>query len=151
MVFSIVPLIAGLAGVAVMTLFLRRARFFHLPETQMIRAIGSMITKDTERALLPGTLIHTVAGVFFAYFYAFFLTTAPDAQQSIVLVTVVCTIIGFVHGLMVTLFLVISVAQYHPVEQFRKLEPGDMAAHVIAHVSYGATVGFLLGWLPTVF
>ena len=151
----LVPGIAGLIGVAVMTFFLRRARFLHLPETQMIRAIGSMITKDPKKALLPGTIIHTLGGVLFAYGYFLFLKTAPDAGGSIFIIVVVCTMMGFVHGLMVTLFLVISVAQYHPNERFRKLDPGDMAAHVIAHIAYGATIGWLMAglpvWMPSVF
>ena len=151
----LVPGIAGLIGVAVMTFFLRRARFLHLPETQMIRAIGSMITKDYDKALLPGAIAHTTAGVLFAYGYFFFLKTAPDTGGSIFTIVVVCTMMGFVHGLMVTLFLVISVSQYHPREEFRKLEPGDMAAHVVAHIAYGATVGLMLAglpiWMPSVF
>ncbi len=150
MVLSIVPFLAGLGGVIVMSFFLRRSRFLHLPETQMIRALGSIITKKKENALLPGAIAYTIGGIVFAYCYAFFLTTAPDAHGSIMLMVVVCTLIGFVHGLMVTLFLVISVAQYHPIKEFRRLQPEDMAAHVIAHVAYGATVGLLMGWLPKV-
>ncbi len=149
----LVPGIAGILGVLVMTLLLRRARFLRLPETQMIRAIGAMITKDASRALWPGFLVHLSAGIVFAYIYALFLSTAPtqgEGGMGLFLMVVVCTLMGFVHGLIVTLFLVISVAQYHPVESFRKLEPGDMAAHVIGHIGYGATVGFVLGWLPGV-
>lgn len=142
------PLIAGILGVIVMTFFFRRARFFHLPETQMIRAIGSMVTKDYETALLPGTIIHTIGGIMFAYLYSFLLSTAPNTEGSVMVVVVVCTMMGVVHGLVVTLFLVISVAQYHPLERFRQLDPGDMAAHVISHIAYGLTVGTTLGFLP---
>ncbi len=142
------PLIAGLTGVVVMNFFLRRARFLHLPETQMIRAIGSSITRNADNALLPGTIIHTVGGIFFAYVYAFLLSTAPDTQGSLMVYVVACTLMGLVHGLVVTLFLVISVSQYHPLDQFKKLEPGDMAAHVISHIAYGLTVGLGLGILP---
>lgn len=149
----LVPGIAGLCGVLIMTLLMRRARFIRLPETQMIRAIGAMITKDEDRALWPGFLIHMITGIIFAYIYALFLSTAPkqaDTGMGLFLYVVVCTLMGLVHGLVVTLFLVISVAQYHPVERYRSLEPGDMAAHVIGHIGYGATVGFVLGWLPGV-
>ena len=147
-VFSVVPAISGFAGVVIMTIFLRRARYLHLPETQMIRAVGSFFTKNYDTALLPGTVLHFVAGIAFAYFYALFLTTAPDTGGNPAVPIVVCTLIGFVHGLIVTLFLVITVAQYHPLDQFRKLDPGDMGSHVIAHVAYGATVGFGLAYLP---
>lgn len=145
------PLIAGLAGVMVMTFFLRRARYFHLPETEMIRAIGSSITRRADNALLPGTIIHTAGGVFFAYVYSFLLSTAPASGDSLMVYVVACTLMGLVHGLVVTLFLVITVSQYHPLEQFKKLEPGDMAAHVISHIAYGLTVGLCLGKLPVMF
>ncbi|MCB1041971.1 MAG: hypothetical protein KDC35_03480 [Acidobacteria bacterium] len=145
---DIYPLIAGIAGVVVMSFFLRRARFLHLPETEMIRAIGSAITKRVDNALLPGTIIHTAGGVLFAYVYSFLLSTAPDAAGSMMVIVVACTLMGLVHGLVVTLFLVITVAQYHPIDEFKKLEPGDMAAHVISHIAYGLTVGICLGVLP---
>ena len=148
-----VPAIAGFAGVIVMTLALRRSRFFGLPETQMIRAMGSLITKDPKTALMPGFVIHASGGIFFAYFYSLILSTAPGVEPGAIgfwIVVIVCTLMGVVHGLIVTLFLVISVAQYHPVEEFRKLEAGDMAAHVIGHIVYGFTTGVMLAWLPTV-
>ncbi len=140
----LVPAVAGLCGVAVMTFFLRRARFLHLPETQMVRAIGSYVTKRADNALLPGSIAHAAAGIVFAYIYRYLLTTVPDYGESVATPIVVCSIMGLVHGLIVTLFLVIAVAQYHPVKQFQRLDPSDMAAHVIAHLTYGATVGVLL-------
>lgn len=148
-----VPALAGFAGVIVMTVFLRRSRFFSLPETQMIRAIGSMLTKDPKTALVPGFIVHMGFGIVFAYIYQLFLSTAPGMEPGAIrfwVLVIVCTMMGAVHGLIVTLFLVISVAQYHPVEEFRKLEAGDMAAHVIGHVVYGLTVGVMLAWLPRV-
>lgn len=150
----LIPAIAGCVAVAVMTLVLRRSRFFGLPETQMIRAIGSWITKDYKSSLKPGFAVHMIAGIGFAYFYSQLLATAPKMDTSAAIgfwdIVVVCTLIGAVHGLLVTLFLVIAVAQYHPVERFQRLGPGDMAAHVIGHIVYGFTVGVLLAWLPTV-
>jgi uncharacterized membrane protein YagU involved in acid resistance len=147
----LVPGIAGFCGVLVMTVVLRRARFLRLPETQMVRAIGALITKDEDRALWPGFFVHLMAGIVFAYIYALMLTTAPshaDTSMGLFLYVVACTLMGLVHGLVVTLFLVIAVSQYHPLEAFRRLKPADMAAHVIGHIAYGATVGFALGWLP---
>lgn len=151
MEFTIVPLVSGLVAGLVMTLFLRRARFFHLPETQMIRAIGSFVTKDFESARNPGFFIHVAASIVFAYAYAFILTTAPTAGKGPLVLIFACTLMGLVHGLVVTLFLVIAVAQYHPLEVFRKLGPEDKAAHVIAHIAYGATLGLGFAYLPGLF
>ena len=148
----LVPGIAGLVAVLVMTVVIRRARYLFLPETQMIRAIGSMVTKNVDTALWPGFFIHTAVGIAFAYFYSYLLHTIPEqllaGGKGTFTMMVACGLISLVQGIIVTLFLVIAVAQYHPVEQFRKLNPGDMASHVIGHFFYGITVGFLLGWLP---
>ncbi|CAM2064323.1 hypothetical protein SCOR_03070 [Sulfidibacter corallicola] len=145
----VVPGISGFIGVLVMTLFLRRARFLHLPESQMVRAIGSMITKNYDTSLIPGTIVHFTVGTFFGYVYWFLLQTAPEQQHWHTMVYVAaCGMMGLVHGLVVTLFLVIAVAQYHPVERFQKLTPNDMVSHVIAHLAYGITVGFFLSSLP---
>lgn len=149
------PLIAGIVGTLVMTFFLRRARFLHLPETQMVRAIGAMITRDEKKGFIPGVFVHLIAGVIFAYGYAFLLSTLPHQAGSdpasagaLLALTAMCGLMGLVHGLIVTLGLVIAVAQYHPVEKYRQLTPEDTASHVIAHVFYGITVGLLLSYLP---
>ena len=146
----IMPGVAGIAGVLVMTVVMRRASVLHLPETQMIRAIGAIITKDADRALWPGFVVHLIAGTLIAYLYMMLLSTAPlpsDGNIGAITLVVACTLMGLVHGVVVTLFLVISVAQYHPIEQFRRLNPGDMAAHVIGHLAYGAIVGLMFGQL----
>ena len=139
------PAIAGVAGVLVMILFLRRARYLHLPETQMIRAIGSAVTKDAGNALWPGFAIHLVMGILFSYGYMLLLRTAPvEGVLSLRGHLIVYGVMGTVHGLIVTLILVITVVQYHPLEEFRKMEPGDMASHVIAHIAYGVTLGVVM-------
>ena len=142
------PLVAGIAGTLIMTFFLRRARFLHLPETQMVRAIGAMITRREENSFMPGAIAHTLAGIAIAYGYAFFLSTLPTQSGGLLVLAAVCGLMGLVHGMIVTLGLVIMVAQYHPVERFRRLTPEDTAAHVIAHVFYGLTVGLALSYLP---
>lgn len=148
-----VPAIAGLVGALAMTASLRRSRFFGLPETQMIRAMGSFVTKDPKSALWPGFVLHLLGGMTFAYLYKLLLSTAPGVQPDAIgfwNLVAVCTLMGGVHGLIVTLFLVIAVAQYHPVAEFRKLDGGDMAAHVIGHIVYGFVTGIMLAWLPSV-
>jgi len=150
----IVPAIAGLIGVIVMNIFLRAVKIFNVPESQMIRAIGSIVTKNADTAMVPGTILHAIGGLFFAYVYYVLIHFTPEISNEMeggaVIFMFICGLIGIVHGLLVTLFLVISVAQYHPLERYRSMEPSDMAAHVIAHGAYGATVGFMIGWLPTV-
>ncbi|MCB1052789.1 MAG: hypothetical protein KDC71_19460 [Acidobacteria bacterium] len=143
------PLIAGILGSVTMTVVMRRSGVFRLPETQMIRAIGSFYTKNMDNALVPGFIAHIAAGIGFAYLYWFLIQTAPDQVNSRIVIMVVCMLIGLVHGIIVTLFLVISVAQYHPLKEFRELQPGDMAAHIIAHFVYGVVVGLVLGFGPS--
>lgn len=142
----IIPGLAGFMGTLVMTFVLRRARFLHLPETQMVRAIGSFITRDFNNALIPGTVVHLFMGTIFAYVYAALLDTIPMEQNHPFFVVISCTFIGLIHGIVVTLFLIIAVAQYHPLEQFRAFKPEDTAAHVLGHLAYGLVVGLILGY-----
>jgi hypothetical protein len=142
----IIPGFAGFLGTLAMTFVLRRARYLHLPETQMVRAIGSFVTRDYNNALVPGTVIHLFMGTIFAYLYAALLDTIPMEQNHPFFVVISCTFIGFVHGIVVTLFLIIAIAQYHPLEAFRKFQPEDTASHVIGHLVYGLVVGLIMGF-----
>ncbi|CAM2010687.1 hypothetical protein [Acanthopleuribacter pedis] len=145
----LIPGLAGFFGVLVMTFFLRRARYLHLPESQMVRAIGSLITRNYETSLLPGTLVHMAMGTLFGYGYSMLLSTAPISGTNPFIGIALCSFMGLVHGMIVTLFLVIAVAQNHPLERFKSLTPEDMMSHVIAHLAYGMTVGFMFVVLPT--
>lgn len=145
----IIPGLAGFFGVLVMTFFLRRARYLHLPESQMVRAVGSLVTRNYETSLVPGTTIHFGMGILFGYGYSILLSTVPMTGGNPLIVIALCSFMGLVHGLIVTLFLVIAVAENHPLERFKSLTPGDMTSHVISHLAYGATVGFFLTGLPT--
>jgi hypothetical protein len=42
-------------------------------------------------------------------------------------------------------FVLLSVAERHPVERFRKASIEIGAAHVVGHIGYGAGVGAVLG------
>ena len=51
--------------------------------------------------------------------------------------------IGFVHGIVVALGLVIMVAENHPLPKFQKAGFKVAFYHFLAHIIYGVTVGIL--------
>jgi hypothetical protein len=64
----------------------------------------------------------------------------PDRTLRLV---VLGSMMGFVQGLVVSIGLVIVVAEHHPVERFRKAGVKVALIHLIAHVIFGAIVGLV--------
>lgn len=113
-----------------------------LANGDMIRAIGSGITGSEKRAFSIGLVAHLIAGTFFGFLYALCLSFAPAIGLfGYVLVT---TGLGFFHGLVMCMLMIIAVAEHHPLEKFRSFGPAVAVAHLIAHVVYGASIGLIL-------
>ena len=136
-------ILAGLAGTAVMTLLMRLIGRLGRAEVDMVRAIGSVFTGSLDRSLLVGATLYTLGGIVFALLYALVMSFVPvDGFWAIF---GVCTLLGFVHGFVMSLLLVVAVAEHHPVERFRDVGFSVAFAHLVGHVSYGAGVGAILG------
>ncbi|TVQ76695.1 MAG: hypothetical protein EA369_09835 [Bradymonadales bacterium] len=139
---------SGLIATTAMTLFLALVHRNHLANGDMARALGSLITKKEEGSLGLGLVIHYAAGCFFAVLYHSLVKFAPvDAGPYSVIF--ICLAAGFFHGLVMSMFLSILVAEHHPLERFRKAGPDVVIAHLAAHLVYGLTLGtsfyFLIG------
>lgn len=141
--FLSVILCAGLIATSAMTIFLRAVTRSGLTNADMERAIGSLLTKSLDSALLVGVLMHFTAGIFFAMIYAllFMVFGASGPWQ----LAGIGLIMGTIHGFVLSFLLVISVAEYHPLPQFRDVGFGVTVAHLIGHSIYGAVVGFMIG------
>ncbi len=131
--------LVGLAGALAMfgTMFvIQRAGF---AEADMLRAIGSMVTKSEDDALFLGSAIHLVSGIFFAFIYVGFWSLFPfEGVGEFLLFGVVG---GAFHGLVVSFLLVSVVAERHPLPRFQAAGFGVAVAHLIGHLAYGAVIG----------
>jgi hypothetical protein len=136
-------LIAGIFGTASMTIFLQIISKTGVANADMVRALGSLFTKSLDSAFSVGIIIHSISGLFFAFLYTIVITAlnihgVPSCAGS-------GTLIGFIHGGIVSFLLVASVAERHPLPEFQKAGFSVAAAHWIAHIIYGFIVGIVIG------
>jgi hypothetical protein len=144
-----IAIAAGIVGAGGMSLFMWLATRFHLANADMLRAVGSILTKRYENAFLPGLLIHLAMGAGFSLVYAAFI--GLFGANSFASYIVLGAAFGIFHGLVVSFTLVVLVAQYHPLERFQSAGVEVAAAHFLGHVIYGLIVGTILGFTKTAF
>jgi hypothetical protein len=134
---------AGLAGTTAMILLMGLIHGLKWAEADMVRAIGSLYTEEEEGALPVGLVVHMTGGVFFAFLYALLISVAPIPPTSPGAVFLVCLLAGVFHGFVVSIFLAVVVAEYHPLKRFQKAGVDVVLSHLAGHVAYGATVGLV--------
>lgn len=133
----------GLLATTVMTTFLYVIHWTGFANGDMVRAIGSSITKSYDGSFWTGLGVHYVSGIIFAGIYVYLLALVPPLGDGHVMkIAGLGALLGFVHGLLVSFALVIVVAEHHPMEQFRKAGFGVAVLHLAAHVVYGGVVGW---------
>ena len=143
----------GFAGTIVLTSILRISQAMGLTRIDLPLMLGTMVTKQRDRAKVYGFILHVLNGWIFAYLYA-------SAFESIRRATWwVGMLIGAVHGFFVLAVGMPSLPGIHPrmasdstgPEPTRDLQPpgflalnyGQQTAIVtmLAHVIYGAILG----------
>lgn len=139
-------ILAGLIGTTAMVGIMSLITRLKFANADMVRAVGSVYTKSYEGSLMPGLIIHYFNGILFGLIYSFMLSFAPVLTPGASVI--ICGLTGFVHGLIVGLFLMVMVAEYHPMPEFRQAGPDVAIAHVIGHIFFGIAVGtvFAVGW-----
>jgi hypothetical protein len=138
-----IALAGGLLGTGGMTLFMWIVDRSGLVNADMMRAVGSLLTKSYDNALLPGVLIHFGSGIVFAGIYGAIIAGLQPSRFSTCLAFAMA--MGAFHGGVVSLMLVVAVAERHPLEKFRQAGFSVAGVHWIAHVIYGAFVGIVIG------
>jgi len=126
-----------------MTLIMALITRTGLAKADMVRAIGSLVTRSLERSLPVGVALYTLGGLLFAILYATALSIVP--VQGFWPSFGASTVLGFAHGFVMSFVLVVSVAEHHPVAEFRDSGFGVAAAHIFGHIAYGMGVGTVLG------
>lgn len=135
--------LAGIAGALAMVGIMYAIHMSGIAEADMIRAIGSLITKSEDDALFIGTALHLTAGVLFSFIYVGFWSLFPiQGTNTLFLFGVVA---GAFHGIVVSFILLSVVAGRHPLERFKNAGIGVAVAHLIGHLAYGAVVGAAAG------
>ncbi|MBI2601466.1 MAG: hypothetical protein HYW48_00270 [Deltaproteobacteria bacterium] len=144
MEYFLTTLLIGLVATGAMTTFLWAVNSFNLYNVDMVKALGSFYTRKETNATVPGLIFHFSAGIFFAFVYTFLFSVLPLPEQvSVYIFAIFGSLLGFVHGVVVSLFLVLMVSENHPLEKFRKVSLATAIFHFVAHVIYGLVVGSL--------
>ena len=136
---------AGLVGTSFMSVLMTFIHRSGWANAVMIRALGSLFTRRSENALLPGLLVHFVSGILFAFAYAFIISglELPSVASSM---GVGC-LLGLVHGIAMSFILLAVMSEKHPLPQYREAGIDVGVAHIAGHVFYGAGVGIIAGAL----
>ncbi len=140
MVFIIEGIVAGLVGTAAMTLCLMLIHKTGWTNADMVRAIGSAITRSYHNAFPVGLVVHFLIGIPIALAY---LTLLNLIQLQGYWSTIMAAgFLGFGHGLIFSV-LMLSLAEMHPLERFRRVDLQVVFAHLLAHGIYGLGVGLV--------
>ena len=112
-----------------------------LANADMVRAIGSIFTGRYENSLKLGLVLHIISGIIFAViYYSIFDYFLINYE---ILAPVLGLLVGFFHGMVVSLSLVNVIAKYHPLKQFQETGLYMAIAHIIGHMVYGLSVGVM--------
>jgi hypothetical protein len=133
---------AGLLGTSFMSGLMTVIHRKEWANADMIRALGSFVTRSYESSLVPGLIVHLCAGIGFAFAYAWIVTRILGDRSGGALL--LCAILGLMHGIVVGLMLIGVVSKRHPVERFRSVGMEVAAAHLAGHLAYGLGVGLVL-------
>jgi hypothetical protein len=140
--FALLAVIAGVTGTVFMSLVMWFIHERRWANADMIRAVGSMVTRRYDNALLPGLLLHVIAGCVFAVPYLLIMRAIGVTNWWVI--AQVGLAIGTFHGAAMV-FILMALSEKHPVEHFRTAGPAVGWAHVIGHMAYGTGVGLAVG------
>ncbi len=140
--FFLVSVIAGLAGTGGMTLVLWSIDRSGWANADMVRALGSAVTRSVETSLAPGLIIHFAAGIPFAMLYIYALSMLKFT--TLLSIMLASGIIGLAHGFAFS-FVMVILSEHHPVERYKEAGFEVALAHFVSHIVFGLLVGFITG------
>jgi hypothetical protein len=138
--------VAGFLGVAALELVMWLVARGVSTRANMVVAIGSLMTRSLDNALMVGAFVHATAAIAFSMLYTLLMLAAgftglPEAFM-------IGLGFGVLHGILMSLILVWVVSDTHPVEEFRRASLAVGLSHLAGHVAYGAVVGLAVGLSP---
>lgn len=143
--YATISLIAGVVATAGITIYSSFITKLGWANTDMVRAIGGLYSRSHDSAKSVGMVVHFVAGLIFAALYVFIMHQLLSVD-SVFLGVVIGTVIGFVHGFAFS-FVMVIIAEHHPLEEFRNTDHRIVAFHLLGHVVYGMLIGAVVGWM----
>ena len=137
-------LYSGFLGAISMFVFMELITLSKLANADMIRAVGSLITKTEEHSFKVGMVLHLLAGLGFALLYCYILSFIGTSEVAVFIG--VGAFGGFVHGLLVSYFILTEGQNRHPLKKYQNAGFEVALAHVVGHVIYGAVIGYTFAY-----
>ena len=138
--------LAGLLGALAMSGAMRLLATTQWARGDMVVAVGSLLTKSRENALMVGIIMHGISAIGFGVIYTLLLMGLHLNHWPMGLFA--GTFFGVFHGLIVSLTLCWVVADQHPLEEYRHVGVSVAVSHFVGHVAYGAVVGLVIAFAP---
>ncbi len=145
----ILGVICGLIGSFAMNLFMRTVSHAYSQRVDMVIALGSFFTGTVDRAVILGTVIHSLSGIVFGVLYFLLM----NAMNSLSFPSAVFLGLGFgfFHGLIMSYCLMFIASERHPIEAYRKATLEQGLLHLVGHMIFGGTAGLIGGLLTLAF
>lgn len=144
MIFNIIiSIVSGIIATAGMTLFMNYISKTGFANANMVRAIGTIFTKNLDEGYNLGLTLHFIAGILIAFVYISLISLY--GPTNIYGYAGFGTLIGLFHGFAFSFILIIAVAEHHPLEKFKQAGFEVALAHLAGHVVYGLIIGIVTG------
>jgi hypothetical protein len=138
---SLVSLISGIVGTSAMLAFLYFLSYAHAIESRLPLALGAILLRRMEGALPVGLAFHYAFGIAWGFIYVNLIVLAePESPVALVFMAVA---FGLVHGIFAS-FMMIGLAERHPLKRFRERPIVSSLAHGFAHLVFGLAIGLTL-------
>lgn len=136
---------AACLAVTLMTFVMKIFNYLKIAEADMIRALGSLITKKVENSFFLGLFIQVMMGTFFALIYGFLFQLLPE--KFFLNIPAIGAGFGLFHGGVVSWAIASIISDYHPVKRFQEAQLEEVIAHTVGHVIFGLTIGISYLWI----
>ncbi|MFZ4115597.1 MAG: DUF6789 family protein [Chthoniobacterales bacterium] len=133
------PLFGGLLGTTIMTFSLLLPKWLGFGQVDVIRAVGTLLTRKVHHSFVPGLILHFLSGIIFAYVYYFILSFSHIPFNALT-----GLLMGALHGVVVMLLVSITIMEHHPVAYYHTRGPMTGFAQLLAHMLYGVIVGAIV-------
>lgn len=137
--------IAGIIATAAMTAFVASFKQLRIAPVNGLRAIGAGMMGSRDYGLSAGLALHFTFGIIFAFVYRGAIAFVGSEAGSFAYF--LGPAIGFFHGIVSMMLLVILVAEHHPLHRYRESGLGVPGIYLAAHVLYGTVLGLVLALL----
>ena len=131
----------GLIASAAMFVLMELIGLSGTAKVDLIRVIGSFVSKRYEGSFWIGISIYLAFGALFGLIYTFFLSHLPSEDLTIFMIS--GALMGFAHGLFASYVILIEISEIHPLMPYRQSAFQVALSYIVGHILFGVLIGAL--------